>query len=323
MKCINKKLSSIILVALLIITTWGCANNKKEEPLVSNYLKANYNTTIETVKPSLSNGLCVSSSDTNEINYTLTEDVSGAALFDLTGEKVLFGHHLFDKVYPASTTKIMTALLLLEKADLNEVITVTREAVDLPSYASLCGIKEGDQISYKDLLYGLLLPSGNDAAAAIAISLSGSIEGFADEMNQKAGELMATGTHFVNPHGLHDDDHYTTPYDLYLIFNACIKNTDFVDCISTPDYECEVIGADGEKRTLTFENSNYYLKGTKTPPDTIVVEGGKTGTTNEAGNCLIMLAKNTDNDTPYISMVLGASSRDKVYENMSGMYSDL
>lgn len=323
MKCINKKISSLFITLLLVLATFGCASNKSETEIVSHYLTEHYNRAIEVDQPNLAKDLCVSTADVNEINYSLTEDVSGAALFDLEKQQVLFGHHLFDQVYPASTTKIMTALLLLENVDLNDTITVPAKAVDLPSYASLCGIKAGDEISYKDLLYGLLLPSGNDAAAAIAISVGGSIEGFADMMNEKAQDLMATHTHFVNPHGLHDNEHYTTPYDLYLIFNACIKNSDFVDCISTPSYECEVTQANGEKRSLSFENSNYYLKGTKTPPETIVVEGGKTGTTTEAKNCLIMLAKSKDAKTPYISMVLGASSRDEVYENMSGMYQDL
>ena len=137
---------------------------------------------------------------------------------------------MFDKIYPASTTKLMTALVALENADLSDVVTVSQNA-DMNSFAAdeaTCGIQAGDKITLSDLLYGLLLHSGNDNATAIAEYVGGSMDGFAKMMNKEAKKLMATGTHFVNSNGLHNDDHYTTAYDLYLIFNECIKNDDFV-----------------------------------------------------------------------------------------------
>jgi len=297
--------------------------DKKEENPVYEYEQKKYNRLIEVQKFTLSSDLCVIENDVNELNFNLSEDISGAALFNLTDKKVLYGHHLFERVYPASITKIMTALLLIENADLEENITITAEAVNFPSYAVTCGLHVGDQIKLKDLLYGLLLPSGNDAAAAIAIYLDGSIEGFANRMNERASNLVATGTHFVSPHGLHDDNHYTTPYDLYIIFNECIKHPEFVEAISTPYYSSQVLGNNGVTRTLDFATTNLYLKGSKDVPGTIIMDGGKTGTTNEAMNCLILLTHNKENTTPYISMILGASTKDAVYQNMSGLYEAL
>ena len=118
-------------------------------------------------------------------------------------------------MYPASITKVMTSLIAIKYGNLEDQVTVTEDAVISESGATLCGIKPGDTLTLEQLLYGLMLPSGNDAGAAIAIHMAGSIDAFADMMNEEAKRLGATDTHFMNPHGLHDEDHYTTAYDLY------------------------------------------------------------------------------------------------------------
>ncbi len=141
----------------------------------------------------------------------------------------------------------MTALVALENADLSDAVTVAQNA-DLNSFAAdeaTCGIKAGDQITLSDLLYGLLLHSGNDNATAIADICRRSTNRFAEMMNTEATKLMATGTHFVNSNGLHDDNHYTTAYDLYLIFNECIKHDDFVKIIMAKSHTAKVTGNDG------------------------------------------------------------------------------
>ena len=210
----------------------------------------------------------------------------------------------------------MTALVALENGNLSDVVTVNVDESDFAADEQTCGLKRGDQLTLEALLNGLLLHSGNDNANAIAEYIGGSVEEFAKMMNKKAAELMATGTHFVNPSGLHDDDHYTTAYDIYLIFNECVKNEDFVDIIDKKDYKAEITGADGTKREVTWEASNYYAQGTVELPEHAKIIGGKTGTTKKAGNCLVLLNESQDGK-PYISIVMGAKSKDLLYQDMT------
>ena len=198
-------------------------------------------------------------------------------LFDLEGKKTDFAYNVQERLYPASTTKIMTALLAIENADLEDKVTISANA-DARTFAadeSTCGIKEGDEMTLEDLLNGLLLHSGNDNAVAIAEHGSGSIEEFAKLMNERAESLMATGTHFTNPSGLHDENHYTTAYDLYLIFNECIKHPEFVGIIQSSSYTANIKGADGTLRQETWEPSHFYAQGEAVPPENASIIGGK------------------------------------------------
>ena len=179
-----------------------------------------------------------------------------------------------------------------------------------------CGIKAGDKITLSDLLYGLLLHSGNDNATAIAEYVGGSMDGFAEMMIKEAAKLMATGTHFVNSNGLHNDNHYTTAYDLNLIFNECIKHDDFVKIIMAKSHTAKVTGNDGTVRSITWEPTNFYATGDAKKPDNVTVIGGKTGTTQLAGNCLILLTKDK-NDHPYISIVMKADTKPLLYKDMT------
>lgn len=264
--------------------------------------------------------LCVAEKDQDKISYSGGTDVHAAGLFDLTGKEVLYSNKIHERLYPASTTKIMTALLALEKGNLSDTVTVSKHAAaaSFESDAQVCGLKEGDEISLEDLLYGLLLYSGNDAATAIAEHISGSEEAFVQEMNSRAKELMATETHFVNPHGLHDDDHYTTAYDLYLIFNECIKNKEFLKIIESDGRDVSIKEADGTTRTDRWEPTNYYAKGLADAPEGVTVVGGKTGTTGEAGFCLILFEKDRK-ENPYISIVMGAGTKDALYQDMTAL----
>ena len=163
------------------------------------------------------------------------ESVHAVGLFDVNNAETDCAYNIHKKIYPASTTKILTALVALENGNLSDTVTVADEA-DSGKFAAdeqTCGIKAGDQLTLEDLLNGLLLYSGNDNAVAIADHIAGSTEKFAEMMNAEAKKLMATNSHFVNPSGLHDDNHYTTAYDLYLIFNECIKHDDFVKIINS------------------------------------------------------------------------------------------
>lgn len=155
----------------------------------------------------------------------------GALLLDLDTGQILFARNANDRFYPASTTKIMTALLALERGKLTDVLTASESVRDVDG--SRIYLEPGEQNTLEDLLYAMLLPSANDAAVVIAEAYGGSIAGFADLMNAKAAALGATNTHFVNPNGLHDPGHYTTPHDLALIARAAMQNPVFARIVAT------------------------------------------------------------------------------------------
>lgn len=314
MNYINKLLTGTIIVSLSLSLT-GCIGNKSTS-YVSDYEKSKYDQSLYQ-EDFFAKDLCVTDGDVSLDNYDADSSLHAAGLFDVSEHKVVYAQDCFDKIYPASTTKILTAYVALKYGNLDDVVTVSANALDLPSDASVCDLEVGDQLTLRDLLYGLILQSGNDAAVAIAEHISGSVEEFANLMNQEAAGLGATKSHFVNPHGLEDPDHYTTAYDLYLIFQADIQNTDFMDIISESSYTSNISGASGE-RTLTWKATNYYAQGKATPPDGVKVIGGKTGTTDEAGSCVI-LYEEADNGNCYISVVMGASSKPVLYADTTAL----
>lgn len=264
--------------------------------------------------------LCVASGDVQLSGFEDDTTLHGAALFDLENESVVYGYNLYDRLYPASTTKVLTAYVALKYGNLEDQVTVSANATDFNWDESICGLQTGDTLSMYDLLCGLMLVSGNDAAAAIAEHISGSTEEFAELMNREATALGATGTHFVNPHGLPDDNHYTTVYDLYLFFNACMKDERFVDIISMDSYTVELKGADGTVRTDEWEPTHFYASGEATAPEGIHIVGGKTGTTLKAGNCVILYEEASDG-SPYISVIMGAETKPLLYEEMNRLLS--
>ncbi len=249
-------------------------------------------------------------------------NAEAGALFNVTDRSVVYSKNAFERLYPASTTKVMTAIIALEEGNLSDQVTVTEDAVITEAGASLCGIKPGDVITMQDLLYGLMMPSGNDAANAIAVHMYGSIDAFADRMNVRARELGATGTHFMNPSGLTDENHYTTAYDLYLMFNEAMKLPLFREIIAEDSYTANYQNGAGEAVSKTWTVGNWYQKGEREPPAGVSVLGGKTGTTQAAGYCLIM-ASNDSQDKEYISVVLKSDSRPSLYDNMTNIISKI
>lgn len=260
--------------------------------------------------------LCVGGSE-NTTAEGITEELSYAAgLFDLTNRTIPYARNIYEQVYPASTTKILTAYVALKYGDLTAKGTVSEAALQLEEGSSVCGLSVGDQIDLNQLLYGLILCSGNDAANAIAELVSGSTEEFVKRMNEEARALGATKSNFRNAHGLPDEQHYTCVYDLYLIFEAAMKDERFRQIINTRDFTAEYVNSQGEPVTKAWETSNLYLKGEKEVPQGITVIGGKTGTTLDAGSCLVLYSE-TEAKKPYISIVMKAPSRDELYQQMT------
>ena len=238
------------------------------------------------------------------------------ALFNLTDATTVYGKNMFERMYPASITKVMTAILAIESGNPDDPVTCTNDVLISEAGASMAGINPGDTLTLRDLLYGLMIPSGNDAANAIAVHMAGSTEAFAEMMNKRARELGAVDTHFVNANGLHSQDHYTTVYDLYLIFNRAMKLPLFREIIGSYSYTANYTDASGQGISRTWKVGNWYLAGKADPPHGVNVLGGKTGTTMKAGYCLIT-GDADSSGKEYISVVLKASDRNNLYDNMT------
>ena len=259
-----------------------CSCGKKEEALDRPYSFTERSFPVELTDSTdgyaslFASDLCVV---TDESQYLPSDTTSEAAgLFDITDGQVMYSKNAFERLYPASITKVMTALIAIKYGDLTDTVTVTEDAVITEAGATLAGIHPGDQLTMEQLLYGLMLPSGNDAGAAIAVHMAGSIDAFAELMNREAQKLGATGTHFMNPHGLTNADHYTTAYDLYLIFNEALKQPEFRKVTGTTSYTADYTDGSGNPVSTTWEGGNWYMVGQRQTPDGLTVFSGKTGT---------------------------------------------
>ena len=269
---------------------------------------------------SFASKLCVVADEDVGTDNTAVDmtDATAAGLFDLNRHEVLYAKNIHERLHPASLTKIMTALVALKYGNPDDMITVTEEAVITESGATLCGLAPGDKLTLNQALHALLISSANDAAAAIAVHIGGSIEGFAELMNQEALAIGATNSHFMNPHGLTEDNHYITAYDMYLIFDAAIQYDLINEIIHMTSYDTVYMDKNGESKTFSLNTTNQYLSGNCKAPEQVTVIGGKTGTTNAAKSCLILLSKDTAGN-PYISVILQAEQRDLLYEKMTDL----
>ena len=216
------------------------------------------------------------------------------AVIDRASNTLLIRKNENQKKKMASTTKIMTALIVIEHSNLSDTIEVSKKAAN--TGGSRLGLKSGDKITVYDLLYGLMMRSGNDAAVALAEYVAGSISNFANLMNEKAKLLGLSSTHFVTPHGLDEDEHYTTAYELAILSNYAMNNEIFARIVGTKNY---TITINGYPKTLT--NTNELLGALNG------VYGIKTGFTNGANRCLVTCCKRGDMDI--ICVVLGADSK--------------
>lgn len=321
MKCINKYkiLLPVLVLALLLLS--GCTQRTDVADAYQLYETSDaYGLTEGTAAETpqlLATDLCVGGVQNSASDGVDAGFAQSAGVFSVQDEEVTYAQNIYQRMYPASTTKILTAYIALKYGDLNDVLTVSDEAItSLMRGSSICGLKPGDSLTLDQALYGLMLCSGNDAANVIAEYISGSTDKFAELMNQEALALGASQSHFVNPHGLPDENHYTTAYDLYLIFQAAVQNDDFVKYISTRKYDASYMDASGNPVNVTWFNTNGYLKGTYSMPENVTVVGGKTGTTDEAGSCLVLYSKNSS-EKPYISVVLKGNSKKELYTLMT------
>ena len=229
--------------------------------------------------------------DEDEEEIDITSRI--ALIYDRASGKILYEKNGNKQTPMASTTKIMTAIVVLENAKLTDTVTITSKAASMGG--SRLGLKKDDKITVNDLLYGLMLRSGNDAAVALAIHVGGSIEGFADMMNKKALEMGLTNSHFVVPHGLDNEGHYTTAYELAKMADYALKMDKFKEIVGT---KVATIYINGYAKQIN--NTNNLLGSVSG------VYGVKTGFTNGAGRCLVTACKRDDLDI--ITVIIGADT---------------
>ena len=227
-------------------------------------------------------------------------EADGGILMEAQTGTVLFAKNADQPYYPASITKILTALIVLEHCSLDEEVTFSHDDVyNVEAGSSTAGIDEGDVLTVRDCLYALMLASANESANALACHVSGSREAFAELMNQKAGSLGCTGSHFANPSGLNDENHYTTAHDMALIARAAIQNPDFLEIDGARNYKLPPTKRNPEggyvanHHRMLVKNTSVYYPG---------AFAGKTGYTSIAGNTLVTCAQR--NDMTLIAVVL-------------------
>lgn len=248
----------------------------------------------------------------SEVNFPIYS--KGAVLIEASTGKVLYGKNENEKLYPASTTKILTAIIALEKYNLNDKIKANRSAIiAIPSGYSNAAIQPDEELTVQELLELFLIHSANEVGYILAEDMSGNIENFATLMNQKAAEIGCKNTHFTNPSGIHDAEHYSTAYDMALIARYCMQNNAFRNIVSMTS--CTINPTDKyEKRYFKNTNdlidvkSKYYYE---------YAIGIKTGFTTQAKNCLIAASKKDNMEL--ITVALGAEATS---DGRSGRYVD-
>lgn len=230
----------------------------------------------------------IDTSDYNPDNLTTNSD--SIILMDAKTGNILYSKNAFEKKYPASTTKLMTAILTLENCKLTDVVTVSHNAIfSIPIGYSHASLQEGEELTVEELLNVLLIPSANDAAVALAEHIAGSVENFATMMNNKAKELGCLNTNFINPNGVHDNSHYSTAYDLALIGQYAMKFDDILRIAKVTQYTLPKTNKyDEENRIfnttngLVNKNEKYYYPN---------CTGLKTGYTDKSGYCIVATAE--------------------------------
>lgn len=308
-------LSTVSVLMLIVVLCSGCSGNPFQiADSFDSYYARNREDTDSGLKGMATNLAVLSAEESTDPNYQ-SKDYADLLINDSTNE-VMESYHCFDRIYPASITKVMTALLTLEHGNLDDEITLKHDINLTENGAVISTLTKGDTVTVGQIFHTMLIKSANDCAVMLAEYVAGSESKFIDMMNAKAKELGATHTHFVNPNGLHDNNHYTTAYDLYLIFKEAVKYDAFVDTVSSKDYTMTYTTPKKTQINEYMQSTNYYLLNEFPVPEGVVMYGGKTGTTSMAKSCLILMTKNKKGER-FFSVVLGAETKEALYSSMT------
>lgn len=320
MKCTNKKCLTAYtgIFLMLIVFLTGCGGMSYEMAYSAGSDISSFNVisgqNTRTATPFATN-LCVVKEDLTENTTADMSLASAAILFDLDDKEVIYAKNAHEVLNPASLTKVMTALVALKYGSLNQQLTATNAVNITESGAQLCGLKSGDTMTMDQALRILLVYSANDVAMLIAEGVGGSVEHFVEMMNEEAKSIGATNTNFANPHGLTDPNHYTTAYDLYLIFNEAMKYETLNEIIQMSGYQTVYYDKNGKEKKFDKLSTNLFIQGRYSAPDNVTVIGGKTGTTSAAGHCIMLLSRDVEG-APYVLIVMGEPSTDDLYNSV-------
>ena len=314
------RLISVFLVLLLLLCGCGPAFGVPYSQSVLSDEIAGRGFSAELKADSFASDLCVVTGDIPVEGLEMSTSIESVLLVDLNNAEAMASVRANERIRPASTTKMMTALVALEHCSMDEKLTLGDEVTGFRYDETVLPGKVGDTMTMDQALHFMLMYSANDIANAIAVHVAGSVPAFCDMMNEKARELGATNTHFSNPHGLDSDDHYTTAYDLYLILNECVKYEKFTEIVSTSEYSTVYYDASGRSVDKTVRSTDQFIRTDKdvNAPAGITVIGGKTGTTGAAGHCLIILCRDSSGN-PYISCVMGTPDNDTLYAHQKAL----
>lgn len=324
MKCLNKKYISVFFVFVMLTSLLtGCSSSYNTSEKL--HIDASFHLPI--VRPSgLSSQDVVIPYDAYIYDDPGMEYEAGL-LINQTKNTVVDAVNPHKQIYPASMTKIMTAVVVMDAVEqgdisLRDTVVIQKKIEFNEDNVLVLGLQPGDYITVDELMHGLLISSFNDCAVALARYVAGSVSAFVDLMNAKALELGATNTHFVNPHGLHDNNHYTTPYDLYLIFKCFLRNDTLVSIDSNSEYIVKFY-RDEELVEVDLIATNGFLSDSFDMPTGYHITGWKTGTTEKAGNCIILEFVNDDTDEKYICLVSNATDRETLYQNVEDLLKEI
>lgn len=249
-------------------------------------------------------------------------DAKGIIIIDTKSGDIIASKNQDTKLYPSSTTKVMTLLVAVENIkDYNDTFTMSLDITD-PLFvegASVAGFLSGEEITMTDMLYGTILPSGADAAVGLATKLAGNESEFVKLMNKKAKELGLKNTHFTNVSGLYNENHYTTAYDMAVIIHAAMQNKMCRKILTTYQYTTSVTKQHPEGILLSSTLFSYMYG---TEPETATIEGGKTGFVNESGYCIASFGYNNTTKNEYIVVTLGSSSRWPAFYGQIDLYKE-
>ena len=257
----------------------------------------------------------ISTEDYNPDNFKTNSP--SVLLMDPETGRILYSKNAFEKMYPASTTKLMTAILTLENCELTDVATVSHNAIfSIPVGYSHASLQEGEELTIEQLLNVMLIPSANDAAIVLAEHIAGSVENFAEMMNNKAKELGCLNTHFINPNGVHNDDHYSTAYDMALIGQYAMKFDDIMRIAKVNQYTLPKTNKYNKEdrifnttNGLVTKNDEYYYQ---------YATGLKPGYTDKSGYSILTTAKK--NDVELLEVVFGSDSIKERYEDCINLF---
>lgn len=259
--------------------------------------------------------------DTPDVEY------EAGLLVNETKHSVVCAVNPHKRIFPASMTKVLTGIIVMEAIEkgqisLSDTVVVGKPIEFNEDNVAVLGLQTGDYITIEELLHGLLISSYNDCAVLLARRISGSVSEFVELMNAKAAELGATNSHFVNPHGLHDNNHYTTPYDLYLIFKEFLTKDILVQIDSNSTYDLTMHRGEA-KMVIPLMATNAFLSNSFEMPTGYSITGWKTGTTEKAGSCIILEFVDDASDERFICLVSNAEDHEALYQNVEDMLKEI